>query len=54
LEIIKKTEATRDNLHNDAFDCLFNSNSACYEKDSMQDQDLDYQPPFDPSVGEEQ
>ena len=52
-EISKRTEATREQLHNDAFECLFDPESVCCVEDSIEDKDLDYQQPFDPSINEE-
>ena len=52
-EVSKKTEATREKLLSDAFRCLFDPESVCCVEDSMDDKDLDYQPPFDLSSGEE-
>ena len=46
-------EASRERLHNDAFECLLYPESVCCKKDSMDDKDLDYQPPYDPSIDEE-
>ena len=52
-EVSKKTEAIREKLHSDAFECLFDPESVCCVEDSMDDKDLDYQPLFDPSIGRE-
>ena len=52
-EVSKKTEATSEKLHCDSFERLFDPESVCCVEDSMDDKDLDYQPPFDPSIGEE-
>jgi hypothetical protein len=52
-EVSKKTEVTREILHNDAFECLFDPESVCCKEDSMEGKDLDYQPPYDPSIDEE-
>ncbi len=40
-EVSKKTEAKREKLHHDAFECLFDPESVCCEADSMEDDDLD-------------
>ncbi|CAF2990977.1 unnamed protein product [Rotaria sp. Silwood2] len=53
MEISDKTEVTREILHNDAFECLFDPESVCCKEDSMEDKDLDYQPPYDPATGKE-
>lgn len=52
-EASKKTDVTRENLHNDAFEYLFDPESVYYEEDFMVDKDLDYQPPTDSSTIEE-
>ena len=52
-EVSKKMEASRERLHNDAFECLLDPESVCCKKDSMDDKDLDCQPPYDPSIDEE-
>jgi len=52
-EVLNKTEKAREQLHDDAFECLLDSESVCCLEDSMEDKDLDYQPPFDLSIGEE-
>ena len=63
--VSNKAEGIRENLHNDAFECLFNLESNCCLEDSaddpmedcvvdcMEDEDLDYQPPIESSIDEE-
>ncbi|CAF4076174.1 unnamed protein product, partial [Rotaria sp. Silwood2] len=53
MVISDKTEVTGEILHKDTFQCLFDLESVCCKEDSMEDEDLDYQPPYDPSTGEE-
>ena len=53
MEVSKKTEATREKLHSDSFECLFDPESVCCVEYSMDDKDLGYQPSLDPSIGEE-
>ena len=53
LEISNKTEIKRLDLQNDTFECLFDPKSVCCEEDSMEDKEIDYQPPFHASTGKE-
>ena len=53
MKVSKSAEPTRGKLHGDAFECLFNPESVCCVGNDMDDQDPDYQPPFDPSIDEQ-
>ena len=49
-------ETAREELHKDAFECLFDPESICCVEDSMEDKDdkdLDHEPPFDLSIDDE-
>ncbi|CAF1543048.1 unnamed protein product [Rotaria sp. Silwood1] len=52
MEVSNKTGIKKLDLHNNAFECLFDPESICCRNGSMENKDLDYQPPFDPSIGE--
>ncbi|CAF1510917.1 unnamed protein product [Adineta steineri] len=52
-EVSSKANLGREKLHKEAFECLFDDESICSEENPMEDKDLDYQPPFDVSIGEE-
>ena len=52
--VSSKTENAREILHIDAFECLFDVHSSCCLEDPMEDNDVDYHPPFDHSGSEEQ
>jgi hypothetical protein len=53
-EVSNKTELGKENLHNDAFECLFDPESICCVKDAQEGKDPDYGPLVDPVIGEEQ
>lgn len=46
-EIYKKVDETREEVHNDAFECIFDPESLCCKEESVEDDDFDYQPPDD-------
>ncbi|CAF1548365.1 unnamed protein product [Adineta ricciae] len=57
-EVAKKTDSVREELHNDAFNCIFDIESLCCEDlmeqdDDKVDNDFDYQPLYDFSFGSE-
>ena len=45
--------AVPENLHKDAFGCHFDPESPRCIEDSMNDENLDYQPPSEPLIGKE-
>ncbi|CAF4892301.1 unnamed protein product, partial [Rotaria sp. Silwood2] len=53
MEVSEKAEVTREKLHSDAFECLFDPDSVCCKEDSIEDKDLDYQPSYDPFIDKE-
>ena len=52
-EISNKNDITREELYYNACECLFDPESVCCMEDSMEDKDLDYQPPVDILIDEE-
>ena len=53
MEVSSKIDIKKLDLHNDAFECLFDPESICCKEDSIENKDFDYQPPVDASICEE-
>ena len=52
-EVSNKNDITREELYYNACECLFDPESVCCMEDSMEDKDLDYQPPVNFLIDEE-